>query len=92
MTVYTITDTDCKVVNTTSLDSILHLSGPQPAYPSFVLWLADVDRLCAARLGHGALQFRSEERMQEVYATGIAPKEMFRRIEQQAAAEKAAGG
>jgi len=91
VTLYTITGTDYKVVSTTSLDSILHPSGPQPAYPSFILWLADVDRLCVAHLGHGALEFRSEERMQESYATGIAPKEMFRHIEQQAAAQTVAG-
>ena len=91
MTVYTITGTDYKVVSTTSLNSILHPSGPQPAYPSFILWLADVDRLCVAHLGRGALEFRSEERMQESYATGIAPNKMFGHIERQVAAATVAG-
>ena len=91
MSAYTITGTDYKVVSTTSLDSILNPRGPQPAYPSFILWLADVDRLCVARLGRGALTFRSEDRMQESYAAGLKPREMFWRVEQQAAADKAVG-
>ena len=50
-----------------------------------------MDRLCVAHLGRGALEFRSEERMQESYATGIAPNKMFRHIERQAAAATVAG-
>lgn len=81
----TIIGTDYKVTDTTSLDTILNPSGPHPAYPGFVLWLNDVDRLCADRLGHGALFYRSEESLQEAYATGIKPKEMYWYIDQQAA-------
>lgn len=85
MTTRTITGTDYTATSTTSLDSILNPTGPQPAYSSFQLWLNDVDRLCCARLGHGALMFRTEEQFQEAYATGIRPKEMYWYIYAQAA-------
>jgi hypothetical protein len=85
MTTRTIPGTDYTVTSTTSLDSILNPTGPQPAYPSFQLWLNDVDHLCAARLGHGALFYRSIERLEEAYATGMPPKEMYWYIDAQAA-------
>ncbi len=77
MTTRTIAGTDYTVTSTTSLDSILNPTGPKPAYFSFRTWLNDVDRLCAARLGHGALMYRSIERFEEAYATGMPPKEMY---------------
>lgn len=84
MTTRTIAGTDYTVTGTTSLDSILNPTGPtQPAYFSFRTWLNDVDRLCAARLGHGALMFRTEEQLQEAYATGMPPKEMYWYIDAQ---------
>lgn len=83
MTTRTITGTDYTATSTTSLDSILNPTGPQPAYSSFQLWLNDVDRLCCARLGHGALMFRTEE--QAPPAMAIGAKEMYWYIDAQAA-------
>ncbi len=88
MTTRTIAGTNYKVTDTTSLDSILNPTGPQPMY-GFTTWLNDVDRLCVDRLGCGALTFRSEESLSEAYATGIKPKEMYWYINQQSALEMA---
>lgn len=85
MTTRTITGTDYTVTDTTSLDSIANPTGSKPFCASFKLWLADVDRLCCDRLGHGALFFRSIERLEEAYATGMPPKEMYWYIDGQAA-------